>query len=73
MHPTIYIPSQLTRLLIPLRLSQREVPLRLVGLLGPGGHRPASSEAPGQVERPGPRDWRGCSYRWTDSRSLCTG
>ncbi len=73
MRPTIYIPSRLTKLLIPLAFPQLEALPALAGLLGPGdSHRPSSADR----GRAGPRgrgDWRACNDRWKASLSRCIG
>jgi hypothetical protein len=71
--PTIYIPSRLTNLLTLLVFPHRVALTPVAGLLGSGaGHRPNSGDR-GRAGQRGRGDWQGCSYRWTGSRSLCTG
>lgn len=73
MHPTIYIPSQLTRLVALLAFPQREALQPLAGLLGPGDSRRPCTAGRSRTGRRGPGSWPARNDRWKASLSRCMG
>jgi hypothetical protein len=72
MRPTIYIPSELTKLLIPLPFPQREALPTLAGVRGSRDRHQASSADRDRARPRGLGDWRACSDRWKASLSQCS-